>query len=165
MRTCLANAIPTSSLLGDVTHSHLRHDSFTRETWLIHLWDGLCVSKVLFCVRLPCWCCPQFHHCWGTWPIHTWDMTHSFVGWLVCFKGPFCVRLPCWCCPQRHHCGTWPIHTWDMTMGWLRSVGSLKLQVSLAKEPYKREYILRKRLGLLRSLLIVATPYYICEMG
>jgi len=44
-------------------------------------------------------------------------------------------------------------------MGWLRLVGSLKLQVSFAKEPYKRDYILYKRLRILRSLLSVATPY------
>jgi len=31
------------------------------------------------------------------------------------------------------------------TMGWLRLVGSLKLQVSFAKEPYKIDYILQKR--------------------
>jgi len=30
-------------------------------------------------------------------------------------------------------------------MGWLRLVGSLNLQVSFAKEPYKRDYILQKR--------------------
>ena len=42
---------------------------------------------------------------------------------------------------------------------WLRLVGSLKLQVSFAKEPYKRDDILQKRLTILRSLLIVATPY------
>ena len=30
-------------------------------------------------------------------------------------------------------------------MGWLRLVGSLKTQVSFAKEPYKRDYILQKR--------------------
>ena len=30
-------------------------------------------------------------------------------------------------------------------MGWLRLVGSLKLQVSFAKEPYKRDHILQKR--------------------
>ena len=45
----------------------------------------------------------------------------------------------------------------------LRSVGSLKLQVSFAKETYKRDDILQKRLIILRSLLIVvlivATPY------
>ena len=30
-------------------------------------------------------------------------------------------------------------------MGWLRLVGSLKIQVSFAKEPYKETYILQKR--------------------
>jgi len=30
-------------------------------------------------------------------------------------------------------------------MGWLQLVGSLKLQVSFAKEPYKRDVILQKR--------------------
>ena len=42
-------------------------------------------------------------------------------------------------------------------MGWLRLVGSLKLQVSFAKKPYKRDDILQKRPIILRSLLIVAT--------
>ena len=31
------------------------------------------------------------------------------------------------------------------TMGWLRLVGSLKLQVSFATEPYERDHILKKR--------------------
>jgi len=44
-------------------------------------------------------------------------------------------------------------------MGWLRLVGSLQLYVSFAKEPCKRDYILQKRLRILRGLLIVATPY------
>jgi len=43
-------------------------------------------------------------------------------------------------------------------MGWLRLVGSLKLYVSFAKEPYKRNDILQKRPIILRSLLTVATP-------
>jgi len=47
----------------------------------------------------------------------------------------------------------------DTHMGWLRLVGSLKLQVSFAKEPYKRDDILKKRPMILRSLLLVATPY------
>ena len=38
-------------------------------------------------------------------------------------------------------------------------VGSLKWYVSFAKEPYKRDDILQKRLRKLRSLLIVATAY------
>jgi len=43
-------------------------------------------------------------------------------------------------------------------MGWLRLVGSL--EVSFAKETYKKEDILQKRSIILRSLLIAATPYH-----
>jgi len=42
--------------------------------------------------------------------------------------------------------------------GSARLVGSLKLYVSFAKEPYKRDYFLPRRPIILRSLLIVATP-------
>jgi len=38
-------------------------------------------------------------------------------------------------------------------------VGSIKLQVSFAKEPYKRDDILQKRPMILSILLTVATPY------
>jgi len=48
-------------------------------------------------------------------------------------------------------------HSTDM--GWLRLVGSFKLQFSFAKEPYKRDYLLQKRPIILRSLLIVATSH------
>ena len=44
-------------------------------------------------------------------------------------------------------------------MGWLRLVGSFKLQVSFAKEPCKRDDILQKRPVILRCLLIEATTY------
>ena len=44
-------------------------------------------------------------------------------------------------------------------MRWLRLVGSLKTQVSFAKEPYKRDYILQMRPIFLKSPLIIATPY------
>ena len=47
-----------------------------------------------------------------------------------------------------------PIHG----MGWLQLVGSSKLEVSFAKEPYKRDDILQKSPRFLRSLLIEATP-------
>ena len=42
-------------------------------------------------------------------------------------------------------------------MGWLRLVGSLKLQGSFAKEPYTTECILQKRPIILRRVLMVAT--------
>jgi len=37
------------------------------------------------------------------------------------------------------------VHETSKNMGWLRSVGSIKLYVSSAKEPYKRDNILQKR--------------------
>jgi len=58
----------------------------------------------------------------------------------------------CICCIQRAHKG-------PLSIGWQRLVGSLKLQVSLAKESYKRDDFLPRRPVILRSLLIVATPY------
>jgi len=58
------------------------------------------------------------------------------------------MRESLMCMPAIHMCHT----------GWLRLVGSLKLLVSFAKEPYKRDCILQKRPIILRSLLIVATP-------
>ena len=43
-------------------------------------------------------------------------------------------------------------------IGWLRLVRSLKLQISFAKEPYKRDDILQNI--ILRILLIEATPQH-----
>jgi len=71
-------------------------------------------------------------------------------------------------------CSDLLMHTWIQVcidvcmkegMGWLRLVGSLKLHVSFAKEPYKRDYILQKRPIILRSLLIQATPYLLVCQG
>ena len=44
-------------------------------------------------------------------------------------------------------------------MGWLRFAGSLKLEVSFAEYSLFYRALLQKRLIILRSLLIVATPY------
>jgi len=47
-------------------------------------------------------------------------------------------------------------HIQDMRVA--RLVGSLKPEVSFAKEPYKRDDILQKKPVILRSLLIIVTP-------
>jgi len=47
--------------------------------------------------------------------------------------------------------------TRELHVRWLRLAGSLKLWVSFAKEPHKRDYVLQKRPIILRSLLIIAT--------
>jgi len=44
-------------------------------------------------------------------------------------------------------------------MGWLRLVGSIKLYVFFAKEPYKRDDILQKKPMILSILPTEATPY------
>jgi len=49
-----------------------------------------------------------------------------------------------------------PVSYRPIAMRWLRLVSSLKTQVSFAKEPYTRDYILQKRPIFLRSLLIIA---------
>jgi len=58
--------------------------------------------------------------------------------------------------PSAKSCTRWRRKC--LMLGWLRLVGSLKLQVSSAEEPCERDYILQKRPMILRSLLIVATP-------
>jgi len=62
-------------------------------------------------------------------------------------------------CDMTHSHAWHEVFIWGFHMGWLRLVGSLKLQVSFAKEPYERDHILQKRPIIIRSLLIVATPY------
>jgi len=53
------------------------------------------------------------------------------------------------------------VSTWvsDRDMGWLRLVGSMKLQVSFAIEPYKRDDILQKTSIIYSILLTLATPW------
>jgi len=77
-------------------------------------------------------------------------------------------------CPINKSCHTFKKITWEIThscawndstqpvMGLLRLVGSLKSQVSFAEySPFYRA-LLQKRPMILRSLLIVATPYREC---
>ena len=47
----------------------------------------------------------------------------------------------------------------SMNMGWLRLVSSVKLQISFAEYGLFYRALLQKRRVILRSLLIVATPY------
>jgi len=49
--------------------------------------------------------------------------------------------------------------TLDKVYGVASLRGSIKLQVSFAKEPYKRDVILQKRPIIQSILLTVATPY------
>jgi len=60
-------------------------------------------------------------------------------------------------------CHMWISHV--TLMGWLRLVGSLKLQVSFAEYSLFYRARLQKRPVILRSLLVVATPYLDIRAG
>jgi len=87
------------------------------------------------------------------------DTTHALVGVLY-FADTYSRQASCLMC-AIHVCVTslMRISFSGLDMGWLRFVGSLNLQVSFAKEPYKRDDILQKKPIILRSLLIAATAY------
>ena len=80
----------------------------------------------------------------------------------VCFRVCVCVRLyACVCmyvcvfaCVCMRHVMRCCTHT---DVGWLRSVGSLKLYVSFATEPYKRDDILQTRPMYLHVCMYVYT--------
>jgi len=94
---------------------------------------------------------------------------HSDIFICVYTDISMCVRQTSPCVFIQIHVNACVFSFRYIHMGWLRLVGSLKLQVSFAKEPYKRVYILQRRLLISRSLLIVATPYvfiqiYLCVL-
>jgi len=74
----------------------------------------------------------------------------------VCVCVYTCHRWVCVCICVTYESKT---STHQTDMGWLRLVGSLKLSVSFAKEPYERDDILQMRTIIWKSLLIEATPY------
>jgi len=83
------------------------------------------------------------------------------------FKGSFVVCADFFCATEPRKKTLTVDLPWKLIeaaewsrMGRLRWVGALKLYVSFAKEPCKREDILQKRPRILRSLPIVASPYH-----
>jgi len=82
------------------------------------------------------------------WPCVQYHLTHAYRVMSHIFTGHVTFTYVTW--RAKYHL---------THMGWLRLGGSLQLYVSFAKEPYKRDDILQKRPIILRSLLIVATPY------
>ena len=93
----------------------------------------------------------------GTWLVEVCDMACSYVWRDSCT----CVT---WLCMRV----TWLIHMCDdlfvrvarlIHMGWLRSVGSIKSQVSLAEYRLFCRVLLQNKTIFLSILLTVATPY------
>jgi len=76
----------------DMTHSHVRHDSWTCVTWLIHTWDMIHSDYNGHLLHVG-----HDSVIYGTWLNHLWDTNHSDVGhdsgmWDRCeMKVPSCV--------------------------------------------------------------------------
>ena len=120
--------------IGVMTHWYRRHDSCI-QTWLMLMCRHRKEAHTRHDSLIN-----------ETWLIDIWGMTRWYMRHHSCTHAGAKRFTPAY-------------DTWYGLMGWLRLVGSLKLQVSFAKEPDKRDYILQKRLIIIRSLLIVATPY------
>jgi len=101
--------------------------------WLIYMCDMQLPCSALSWITVS-----SLTHMCVTCLIHMCDMTHW--AW---------SRCPCF------HMWTW------FLMGWLRLVGSFKLQVSFAEYRLFGWVLLQKRPMILRSLLVVATPYQV----
>ena len=148
----------------DMTHPYVWHDPFICATWLIHtcdmphsyVWHAsfICVTCSFICVtRL-------IHMRWhdsficATRLIHMYAITHSYaVTWLICVLDQIFFSHVC----MSH--GTCIQMSQGTCMGWLRSVGSIKLQVSFAEYRLFYRALLQKRPIILSILLTKATPY------
>jgi len=86
------------------------------------------------------------------------DMTHSYV-----YRDVHMCTVTFICVPRDSYVRSACLlsHSYVCTvMGWLRLVGSLKLQVSFVKEPYTRDDILQKRPHLCIGIRVYCSPYY-----
>jgi len=140
--------LPLFTLRGDLCKA-------VRNRIWIYLCVYMCITYVYIYVYM------HTHTYRGHFPIkraRIYIYTISF-----CKVPTFYWKRPLYTCPcilkgflQNEQCDLETGSQWYM--GWLRLVGSLKLQVSFAKEPHTRDNILQKRPIIWRSLLIVATP-------
>jgi len=154
-----ASLIWHASFICVTLHScvwQVRHDSIlcvTRlihETWLNYMcdtkWD-MTQSYVRKEVRHDSIICVTQSETWLNYMCDTkWDMEWLYVWHKVRHDSISCVtQSETWLTHMchTHHSYVWhPSPTRGMSpihMGWLRWVGSLKLQVSFAQEPYKRK--------------------------
>jgi len=92
-------------------------------------------------------------HIWMSHVIHMNESCHTYE-WVVSYRWlSHVTHMDESSCTHLAHLA----ESQHANMGWLRLVSPLKLQVSFAKEPYKRDDILQKRPIILRRLRMVGT--------
>jgi len=161
----------------DMTHSYVWHDSFICVTWLIHMCDmtqSYVWTDLSICVTWLIQTCGMTYlyvwHVWYHWLICvTWlnlrfDMTHPYAGLNASCDMASLVNMCDVTSPNVWHdvftCVARLIRMCDMCdMGWLRSVGSIKLKVSFVEYRLFYRSLLQKRPIILSILITVATPY------
>ena len=99
------------SLLWDLAHLHLGHDSLICETWRIYKCD-MAHWYVYKCARF-IWILPSVR---VIRPVHTCDMIHSCVWGDSCM----CVTSHPYVWHGSSICVTWLIHTCDLTHSCVR---------------------------------------------
>jgi len=130
------NIIACTYLFDEIHDEFMRNVTYSQVTWLINEEHDLFITNMTpSCV---------------SWLTHMWNVLRSNLGHGCLMR--LSMQTTTWWRWRCYRC---------FVMGWLWLVGSFKLQVSFAKEPCKRDYILQKRRIIWRSLLIVATPFHV----
>jgi len=137
----------------------MRHFMYRRDIVQINEACHVCMSHAMYECHVPVWMshgtCKISHSTWMRHMACPVCMSHAMYEWQDRYKFVMARVNASWhVCISRGTC-----QRVKTGMGWLWLVGSIKLQVSFAKEPYKRDGILQKRPLVYSILLTVATPY------
>jgi len=149
---CQSTCMMWLTHMCDMTHSHLRLDTFIGVTWLIHMCDMTpsYVWQVAFtCVAWRIHMCDMSHFyvrhdsflC-ETWCIHTSGMTHSYVWhdsflyvrWLI----RMCDMTPSYVWHDWITCVTWLIPMFDIPLATAASAGVI-LHIYMSHVTYMNE--------------------------
>jgi len=188
VRRAIHTCVRMSWSIAPQRHSFRCDTRLSHVTWLLHTWRNsfICMWNDSFTCVSGCCRATDGSFMWGGYDsvaprhpdthvnesFHICDMRHSLCrdAHLYVTGG---MQEQCSATSRTHMLCDIPTRMWmsrDVAgpliteaiiayMGCLRLVGSLKLWVSFAKEPYKRDYILQKRSIFMRSLLLMATPH------
>jgi len=109
--------------IGNMTNSHVWHDSFIWATWLIHVCDMthsygqhdqfICVTWLIHIGNMTNSHVWHDSFIWATWLIHTCDMTHSYV-WHDSFRSRMRTHLVLPNCGLNEEAGRW---LWEILAG------------------------------------------------